>query len=197
MNNKDYNTVRYTYHFGESMSPILMDYDFLYIVAEKQIERGDTVLFKVENSSEEEWIAHRVMAIVDERVYTKGDNNQTIDDGGLQFDEIAGIITARWRNGKKLTIYRGKKGIIQYHLYRVYFKVRKFLRAISDKFILPKQFQSVIRRFFPLPKEVHFVRGHGQTKALYLGKIRIGTYSERKRCWQVRFPYRMVYTDKS
>lgn len=175
------------------MSPLLVDYDFLDIVAKKQIEGGDIVLFKAKNPTEEEWIVHRITIIKDKRVYTKGDNNPTIDDESLQYDEIAGIVTARWRNGKKLTIYRGKKGIIQYRLYIIYFRVRKILRAGTGKLVLPGQLKSAMRKILPKPKEVCFSREYGHAKTLYLGSVHIGTYSERNRCWQIRFPYRLIY----
>lgn len=186
---------KYTYHFGASMFPLLADYDFLDITVAEKLLIGDIILYESDESMDaDEWIAHRIVKIKDEKIYTKGDNNPTIDDGNLHHDEIMGIVTARWRNGKKLKIYRGKKGMIQYRLYMIYFRARKILKVITNTLILPKRFRSTVRALFPKPKEIYFTREYRRTKALYLGKIRIGTYSERNKCWQIRFPYRLIYT---
>ena len=112
MSVKDIDKHNCTHHFGESMSPLLSNRDTLLIVPQKIIHRGDIVLFSNNN---EEWIAHRIEDTEDDKIYTKGDNNTTIDDGYLHSDDMVAIVTARWRNGKKLKIYRAKKGILQYH----------------------------------------------------------------------------------
>lgn len=193
MRNRNLDIQRYTHHFGESMAPILVNRDILVVTREKQVKRGDIILFISSDQDEEEWVAHRIVAIRDGKVFTKGDNNPAIDDRSIHLDEIAGIVTSRWRNGKKLTIFRGRKGVVQYYFYTVYYHVRKVLGASIGKLVLPARLQSALRKVLPAPKEVHFARESRQIKALYLGNIHIGTYSEQNKCWQIRFPYRIIY----
>lgn len=175
------------------MFPLLADYDFLDIATAEKIQAGDIILCESDDPMDDEWIAHRIVKIKDEKIYTKGDGNPIIDDGSLHHNAIMGIVTARWRNGKKLRIYRGRKGMIQYHLYVIYFQTRKVLKVIADRLILPKILSSGIRTLLPMPKEVYFTKEHRQNKALYIGRIHIGTYSERNKCWHIRFPYRLIY----
>ncbi len=180
-----------THHFGHSMLPLLQNRDILHIVSAKEIRKGNIILFKDENK--EYWIAHRVVKIENKIIYTKGDNNLTDDETTLSLQSIMGVVTARWRNGKKLKIYQGKKAILQYHLYLVYTKTKNILKKGIGDITAPKIIMPAIHLLLPRPKEILFSKSGQSKRVLYLGKIHIGTYSDSKKSWQIRFPYRILY----
>ena len=138
-------------------------------------------------------IAHRVIRIQGEKIWTHGDNNPAPDDTILSINDIQGVVTARWRKGKKTTIYRGKKGLAQYVLYTNYYRFRCAVVKQIKKMSIPKPLLSPLEKVLPTPREVHFSNHAQPGKMLYLGKIHIGTYSQNKQCWQIRFPYSIVY----
>ena len=181
----------YTRHFGGSMAPLLWNYDLLEIASTREIRKGDIVLFKT--TDEEVWIAHRVIKIEKGRIHTKGDNNGMEDEKTLRADEIGGVVTARWRRGKRRVIYGGRLGNLQYKLSRFYSKFRGFLRRIFGSLALPASLQTITTQLLPRPREVLFHKNNRIKKMLYLGRTPIGSYSEVRHAWQIRFPYRLFY----
>ncbi len=182
---------RYTHHFCGSMLPLLQNKDILEIIPVRKVVKGDIVLFKGEEK--EQWIAHRVIKIEKKSIYTKGDNNKSIDDKALCFSDISRIVSARWRNGKRLVIYRGRRAILQYYIYLAYTKSRALVRKSIDRFSTPKALSPLLDRLLPAPSEVTFQKNGRQKRELYIGKRYIGSYSEREQCWKIRFPYRLLY----
>ncbi len=181
----------HTHHFCGSMLPLLQNRDILDIAPAKKIQRGDIVLFSNEDNLQ--WIAHRVIKIEKETIATKGDNNPSADERTLYLDNIAGVVTARWRNGKQLKIHRGYAGILQYQLYFIYFSLRSKTATTLGQLSLPLTIRNISKRLLPSPREVVFYKNEQEKKALYFGQIHIGTYSKQHKRWQIRFPWRLVY----
>jgi len=173
------------------MAPLLWNFDLLEISFPKQIRRGDIVLFKT--SDGEAWIAHRVIKIENGRIHTKGDNNGMEDEKTLRADEIGGVVTARWRRGKRRVIHGGRLGNLQYKLSWFCSKFRGFLRRIFGSLALPASLRTMTMRLLPRPRKVLFHKNNQTKKMLYLGRIPIGSYSEARHAWQIRFPYRIFY----
>ena len=183
---------RYTHHFCQSMFPLLQNKDILEIESKRYIRKRDIVLYR--SDEKRKWIAHRVIDIQAEKFITKGDNNLAIDDRKLDDKEIAGIVVARWRNGKCLKIYRGYLGFGQYRLYSTYFFFRRLLARRIKNYTLPECIHNKLSAILPQPREVVFLKNEQQQKTLYLGSIHIGTYSHPNECWQIRFPWRLLYS---
>jgi signal peptidase I len=180
-----------THHFGKSMFPLLQNKDLLEVDKTSNISIGDIVLFS--DKENETWIAHRVIKIQNNCMYTKGDNNQKQDDGYINKEKVLGVVTACWRNGKCIRIYRGNAGIVQYRVYKNYMHIRKNMAQIFRKFSLPVLLKQRLRQILPVPKEAVFFKNGTEKKILYIGKIPIGTYSDHHQQWQIRFPWYVLY----
>lgn len=173
------------------MFPLLQNRDILEISPTNSVLRGDIILFPSEKK--EQWVAHRVIRIHDGKIWTRGDNNLALDDTILSINDIQGVITARWRKGKKTTIYRGGKGLAQYVVCKNHSRVRCATVKQIKRLSIPKPLLSLLEKALPTPRVVHFANHDQPRKMLYLGKIHIGIYSQNKQCWQIRFPYSIVY----
>ena len=180
---------KYTHHFGDSMSPHLQNRDILEIKSTPSLKKGDIVLFKA--GDDESWVAHRIIMIEGNKIWTKGDNNLRTDDRPLRFEDIAGIVTARWRHGKRFRIHRGRRGQWQCYQYRFFWRFRNLMRRTLGNIRMPALAQPLIERILPPPREISFTKQGRRKRTLYLGKTYIGSYSERRQMWQIRFPYRI------
>jgi len=187
---------RQTRHFCKSMSPLLCQGDILDIspCLKHPVFRGDIVLFKNRKGI---WIAHRIFAIKNGRIFTRGDNNDRPDGRWLPRAEIGGLVTGRWRKGRYLKVYGGRRGLLQCYFFLIYFNVRTVLNTKMSAVTAPFFLEVLFNTVFPHPKEICFKKESGTSRLLYLGKIHIGTFSERKKCWNIRFPYRLFIQDSS
>jgi signal peptidase I len=173
------------------MYPLLQPKDILEIEQTRHIEKGDVVLYAGDEKGR--WIAHRVVNIQNSKIYTKGDHNREIDAATLSHEEIIGVVTARWRNGKYMKVYRGYAGITQYFVYKNHMNIRKNMAQILRKLPVPAFLQKKLRQILPVPKEAVFLKDGREKKVLFMGKIAIGTYSEYHQKWQIRFPWYWIY----
>jgi signal peptidase I len=169
------------------MYPMLQNGDLLEIEKAATVRKGDIVVFAGEKK--DQWVAHRVVAIRDGMVYTKGDNNPEQDDRCLISKEIPGMVIARWRNGKRMRIYGGHIGFLQYYLYRIYTIVRQKIAIVFRKLSAPKIVLRCMQKVLPAPREAIFVKNGTEKRVLYLGSLHIGTYSPNREEWQMRFPW--------
>jgi hypothetical protein len=173
------------------MYPLLQSKDILEIKQTRHIKKGDIVLYAGDEKGR--WIAHRVADIQNSRVYTKGDHNVEMDTATLSREEIIGIVTTRWRNGKSMKIYHGYAGIMQYYVYKNYMSIRKYTAQILRKLPLPAFLQKKLRQILPVPKEAIFLKNGRKKKVLFVGRFSIGTYSDYHKKWQIRFPWYLIY----
>jgi len=155
-----------THHFGNSMFPLLQNRDMLEFKETDQYRVGDIVLFE---SSDKKWIVHRILKVREEFFYTKGDNNLKSDNTLLRNDNILGIVTARWRNGRRLKIARGYLGVLQYQLYVGYFHFRRTVVKIIGQYFLLSKIRNRLEAILPTPTEVMFLKNDKKQKTLYLG----------------------------
>ena len=182
---------QFTHHFCGSMLPLLRNKDILEIMQVSSVKKGDIVLFQA--GEKEQWIAHRVIKIDKEAIYTKGDNNEPVDEKSLYKHDIAGVVTARWRNGRSLKIYRGYVGDIQRRIYYNYFHLRRYTSSIIRQSLFSRKTRKKLKNVLPVPQEVIFVKNGRNVRTLYVGQFYIGTYSDLHDCWQIKFPWRLVY----
>ena len=92
----------YISYAGPSMNPILKSGDLLEVVPYngRRIQRGDVILFFCED--EDRKVVHRVVAMHDRGVRTRGDNNGRIDPRIVSPGQVLGHVVRaqrgrRWR----------------------------------------------------------------------------------------------------
>ena len=101
-----------------SMEPYIKQYGLVVtrkVTKPSQIEEGDVVSFFVTtNNGNRERILHRIIKIEDDRVYTKGDNNNVADNFDLTTEDILEkeVLVFNWSSWIVHTALSGTKGVI-------------------------------------------------------------------------------------
>lgn len=77
----------------ESMAPSLTTDDIVFVTynfTDEDIQVGNIVLFGQENTDFN--LAHRIIKIDNDKIYTKGDNNNYIDEGYITKEDVIAIV---------------------------------------------------------------------------------------------------------
>jgi signal peptidase I len=181
-------------HVNCSMNPTLWEKDILEVVPynkKNDIRIGDVIVFA--SPIDETIIAHRVIAIFEEGICTKGDNNGAEDPWRLGAEAIFGKVVVAFRNKEHHIILGGMAGLLIAgwsnknqkikskairHLYPVYqfaLKIDLF-KNCGSKFIKPK---------------VAVFKEKGKSKMVLLSGSRvIGRYNEESGEWNINYIYR-------
>ena len=107
---------------GQSMEPLFFEHrDVINIrTVNGELKRGDVILYPSETGNV--LILHRIIKIKGNELLIRGDNN--LFDEHRQKDEVVGIMTSFFRNGKYCDINKSKK----YKLYTFYILNTYFFR---------------------------------------------------------------------
>lgn len=105
-------TVFYTY-YSSSMASIFKPGDLLCArkSALKDVKVGDVVIVERNNGEETEYIVHRVVAIEQAGLITKGDNNLNIDAQIVTKDNFVGLVTSFSRKNRVYSVKNGMIGL--------------------------------------------------------------------------------------
>ncbi len=180
---------RHTLHFCHSMAPLLRPRDLLEIAPAGRIRVGDIVLFR----GGEHWTAHRVIEVGAAGIRTRGDNNPAPDLALLSPDQVAGVAVARWRRGRRTSLYRGWAGVLQYLLHAFAWHAHGLLRRLLTPVCLPHVLRQPLMARVP-PRVVTFgENGEHPRRLLYAGRRPVGAWSPSNGHWIVRFPYSLIY----
>lgn len=194
---------------GKSMNPVFYDADLLEIKPYKSIQSiqcGDVITFPLRKNKniladeltgeekKEKNVTHRVVAVKNDLILTRGDNNPNIDPWALTFDQIFGRVTYKIVRQKKYYIQRGFMG----RLCMLKNRTRRSLRIIIIRTMkIPYRFLSycspIISRIIPIQKKMRvviFCRNDHSIKQLMLGKKIIATKNRWEAKWRIRRPYR-------
>jgi hypothetical protein len=181
-------------HANFSMNPTLWDKDLLEVVPyeqENDIRIGDVIVFV--SPIDETIVAHRIIAISEEGICTKGDNNIAEDTWRLGFAAIFGKVVSVFRNKEHHIILGGMAGLLIAswsnknqrmkakairHLYPVYLVMSKMdiFKNCGSRFIEPK---------------VAIFKEKEKSKIVLLSGDRvIGRYNEELGEWNINYLYR-------
>jgi signal peptidase len=101
-------------HTNYSMNPTLWEKDLLEVVPYRQkedIRIGDVIVF--ESPVDGTILAHRIIAIHEEGICTKGDNNRLRDPWLLSPEAIFGKVVAVSRNKEHHEVLGGRAGLLK------------------------------------------------------------------------------------
>jgi phage repressor protein C with HTH and peptisase S24 domain len=82
---------------GDSMYPLIRDHDYLHVEPMDSLRVGEIVLVLAERGL----TAHRVIAVRDHLVVTRGDNAPAADDA-VPREKVLGKVTRVLRNGREV-----------------------------------------------------------------------------------------------
>jgi len=187
-------TVRYT---GPSMRPTLQPGDLLTVEEEcRRLLIGDIIVFR---DDEGQSIVHRIVAMDQAGVKTKGDNNSEPDAGTVDRERLIGRVTAMVR-GKRIITIRG--GFLSGRAYRgvllalkrcEWFLVRRLhplYRGIAQFSWPQKVFGALLK-----PRFLYFNKPEGAEIQMLIDRRVIGRYLQAENGWQIRRPYRLLINE--
>jgi signal peptidase len=188
--------IKYFVHSGNSMYPALCDGDLLMTVpcSERIPFTGDIIVFKC--PGEDTLTVHRIMRVTDQGILTRGDNNAGNDPWMLRPDVVKGTVVDAWREGKKIRIISGRKGLLSAALKRASRPVRYRLNSFFYPLYHYLERRGIVRGIVLgrlKPKIVIFKGDRGFIRRLVLGKHVVGEFDERRGQWKIRRPFRLFF----
>ena len=182
-------------HVSRSMNPTLWEKDLLEVVPyeqENDVRIGDVIVFS--SPVDETIVAHRVIAIFEEGICTKGDNNSAEDSWRLGADAIFGKVVAVSRNKEHHPILGGMAGLLiaswsnknQRMKTKAIRHLYPFYRVISNIDIFKNCGSQFIK-----PKVAVFKEKERSKMVLFSGDRVIGRYNEELGEWNINYLYRL------
>ena len=192
--------VHYIYR-GTSMNPTFYEPELLTVYPYKNIEKplkGDVICYHTEGKAEH--VVHRVIAVKDDEIRTRGDNSRNPDQYTLTAADITGRVVSSSRNGKKRLIYGGTAGIINMQINRISRDVNRLMTRLLRKIYHGLADTGLLRRIKPAGlcfKVVVFSRFSLRYPKLIMNGRTVGNFDFRKGCWTIKRPYRLFVDAKS
>ncbi len=90
-----------TFTQGHSMRPLLQTGKTHVVIepTQRKLTVGDLPFFRRKNGS---YVIHRIIEVTDDGYRTRGDN--CVDDEWVSVDQILGVVTEIYRNGKNVSV---------------------------------------------------------------------------------------------
>lgn len=195
----EYHTPKFNTCVGPSMFPTLRSGDSYVLKKYDSIlnlKAGDVIVYA--HPYEAMDVVHRIIKIKGEKIITRGDNNNKVDEYIISYKNVKGYVETVYRNDKQIRLARGKLGLIRHKL----MLIRKYLRPVVAKPIISLTDKIAFSRilffmhgFFDV-KVIIIERGNDIHEILKYKNKAIGK-RKNKEPWKIRFPYKMfIDTDK-
>lgn len=189
-------TIRY---HGPSMRPTLQPGDLLTVEAEcKDLSLGDIIVFRDDAG---QTIVHRVVALDQTGVRTRGDNNSEPDTGTVAIEQLLGRVTAITRGRRTILLqggflsgrtYRGMLLALKHSEWFLVRRLHPLYRLMAQSVWPKKMFGALIQ-----PRFLLFNRPDGVEIQMLIGHTIIGRYRQTEDGWQIRRPYRLLIDETS
>ena len=185
----------YNIYRGPSMLPTFFEPELLTILpynGKEEPKKGDVICYRVDCKDEN--IVHRVIAVCESGIQTKGDNNAWNDDYTVDKTAIIGrVISARKGNGTR-TIYGGLTGILQMHLRKCYIKADQLIAKLlqnSYHYLVSSGIFIKLKPKHMIFKVAVFERYSQKYPKLVLNGRTVGTYDYLEMNWRINRLYRL------
>jgi hypothetical protein len=178
-------------HSGRSMNPTLHETDLLELLPAREagVAVGDIILFRPRGWKEN--VIHRVTAIAEGTVHTRGDNSAEDDPWSLTQGQIAGVVVAAWRGRRRRTVLGGRPGLLLARAVRA----RRATVRRTVSFLRPL-YRSLARIDFSIvlpvslqPRVVTCGTPRQRVRRILMGNRIVGRFDEARGEWRVRKPY--------
>jgi signal peptidase I len=190
---------RYFYR-GTSMTPILQFADVLHLepFGRKTLRCGDVVVYQRQQDAGP--IVHRVVAVDQNSLRTKGDNNPAEDPYIVHFESLLGVVRFAQRGKRIVRVSGGLVGCLVAAMMRMRrsflltaFRVLRVPYHRLSHWGLLKALFSRALRF----KVVGFTRGEHRELQLFVSGIPAGVLKPHRTTWEIRPPFRLVVDESS
>jgi mRNA-degrading endonuclease RelE of RelBE toxin-antitoxin system len=181
-------------YIGPSMNPLLKSGDRLEIVScnREKIRVGDVVVFY--SPEDETKVVHRVVCSDSDGIKTRGDNCSHTDERILKHEHILGRVISATRGNRRFRVFGGTLGHSLAMTIRAIKMTDSFLSPLLHPFYQRLARKVALRRWLPSrmrPRVISFKREAGTELQLVMGRRVIGRWSEGKRGWHIRRPFRL------
>jgi len=92
----------------------------------KDLSIGDVIVFTLNKNKE--YIVHRIISINGSKIFTRGDNNSSIDKTIIDSKNIIGRVEAIVKNGQKITFKTSKFRFLYIHIKWIFLYVKLFIK---------------------------------------------------------------------
>jgi hypothetical protein len=185
---------------GPSMNRTLAAGDLLHVAPCEisDLRCGDVIVFASRGRSSA--IAHRVVSVTKEGVWTRGDNNPDIDPETLHAQDILGKVVAAERNHKIRRIHGGQLG----RLVAATMQARRLALAVLVKALRSPYRRAaesgILQALLPRrmrPRLVCFQRPNGAELQLMMGSRSIGMLRAGDQVWTILPPFRLLVDEST
>ena len=185
---------------GSSMNPTFFEPEMLTVVPyrEKEPKKGDIICYRVDQKDEN--IVHRIIAIGNSGIKTRGDNSTCADDYIVDKEAVIGMVVSSRKYDEIRPVYGGRAGVLAMYLRRGYRTTDRFLTKILQKSYFYLAASGIFRKLKPnnmVFKVAVFERYRTKYPKLILNGRTVGTYDFRKMAWKVKRPYRLFVDEQN
>jgi signal peptidase I len=176
-------------YFGPSMNPTLRPGDDLVIApcAGREVRVGDVVVFAHPHNPGER-VVHRVAAVEEKGLRTRGDNCPAADPWLVEPDSIIGYVAAVRRGGRTLPVRHGVMGKI--HVFQTFRRLDEMISAWLRPLYRRLAATTPLKGWLH-PRLLVFERAGGRECQLWLGPWLIGRRLPHGDGWQIKRPFRL------
>ena len=176
------NSMRCTFHPGELLyvSPIIHN-----------LTIGDVIVYY--DPEKRLRVAHRVIKIGDQHVFTRGDNNTQEDLEPVKFENILGIVTWADQDGSIHPVRSGKAGLRDLHLQSFKNKMIQFIKCLLFPLYRVVKSSGVIAKIWH--PEIQKIRVKTENGSLlkYIHKNRtVATWDPQNKRFTYQHPYDLI-----
>jgi signal peptidase I len=180
-------------HRGSSMNPTLSAEDALEVEPHSDaLREGDVILCRPRD--QEDAVVHRVTRITSDGIRTRGDNSSGDDPWLLRREDVSGRVVAAWRGEKRRSVPGGTRGRLAAGIARGRKALDRGLRPALRPLYLSASRGAPAGRLLPeryRPRVVRFNAGGESRRRVLIGQRVVGSYSEERREWMIRRPWRL------
>ncbi len=173
------------------MWPTLRPGDVLRVeVASQELFRvGDILVFADRISGE--LVAHRLVSAGPHGLMFRGDNNDSMDAVVLGPGSIVGRVLQVERRDRIVSVPGGLRGRIQGLRRRIAKRFRRYFSTVIASALTRGSLGKRLSTIRLNTRLVSFESYAGTEYQLFWRSISVGRYRADKKCWQIRFPFRL------
>ncbi|MFA5411391.1 MAG: signal peptidase I [Candidatus Omnitrophota bacterium] len=179
---------------GISMDPVLKAGDILEVIPyhKRKLRRGDVIAFSSPLHGNK--VAHRIVSIRGEEIFTKGDNNKTADCWVLSPADILGRVAYAARGKRRVPVCGWPARRLLPAIFRINCLIKFSFRFLFKPLYYWLSRKGHLRNLWPGAKKAQFFlfnKTNGRELQLFIGKERVGWLPPNNKKWFIKAPFRL------
>jgi signal peptidase I len=179
-------SMRGTFHLGDRLliEPVLF----------ADIQLGDVIVYRGTNGQgNAEEVVHRVVAITEDGLITRGDNNRRHDFSPVQRDQIIGKVVEMENGGRKQAVVDGSKGLRRAKLRWAILRLDRVVRLLFQfPYHLLRNSQIVPKLWRPVITEIHLKTDCGPLVKYIYKQRTVAVWDASQKRFDCRKPFALV-----